>query len=255
MFVLCQGKVAKKPYIMPYTRQKVYSLEELCYYIYNNIYTINEEFFEESLARWLREEADQPVLARKLHVLMQENPNLKDLVVTILCGCDYYQEDEIYELVDILDDINNLPFYKKKKIKADNYLRAGQYTKSLMEYNKLLNGSYAGNFSTEEYGDILHNVGIAHFYASSFAEAENDFREAFVRNNKRESLRQYLWLLLMQEKDKKFEAEAVSYGLNPQEILRVQQKYQEVLGEFSMPAETEGDLDRYKNKVRENFSI
>ena len=57
MFVLCQGKVAKKPYIMPYTRQKVYSLEELCYYIYNNIYTINEEFFEESLARWLREEA------------------------------------------------------------------------------------------------------------------------------------------------------------------------------------------------------
>ena len=54
MLILCDGRLAEKPYKMPVTRQNIYSLEELCYYIYHNIYTITEEFFQESLADWLR---------------------------------------------------------------------------------------------------------------------------------------------------------------------------------------------------------
>ena len=29
MFIVCEGKVAEHPYVMPYTGRKVYSLEEL----------------------------------------------------------------------------------------------------------------------------------------------------------------------------------------------------------------------------------
>ena len=39
MLILCDGRLAEKPYKMPVTRQNIYSLEELCYYIYHNIYT------------------------------------------------------------------------------------------------------------------------------------------------------------------------------------------------------------------------
>ena len=56
MFIVCEGKVAEHPYVMPYTGRKVYSLEELCCYLYENIYSINREFFQASLADWLREE-------------------------------------------------------------------------------------------------------------------------------------------------------------------------------------------------------
>ncbi|MFR0848667.1 MAG: hypothetical protein ACLSG9_12400 [Eubacterium sp.] len=45
MFIVCEGKVAEHPYVMPYTGRKVYSLEELCCYLYENIYSINREFF------------------------------------------------------------------------------------------------------------------------------------------------------------------------------------------------------------------
>lgn len=253
MFILCQGKVAETPYEMPFKGQKVYSLEELCYYIYNNIYSINEDFFQEPLADWLEEETEHPVLAKKMRGLFSNHAGLKDLVVTILCGCDYYREAEVRSLVSIIDGIANLPLYKKKKMKADNYLRAGRYGKSLQEYRKLLHGSFAVNFTTEEYGDILHNQGIARFYTSSFAEAGNDFKEAYVRNNKKSSLEHYLWILLMEGKKELFETEAVSFGLEPEEILASKAKYNEALSQCRIPNESEQDLERYKQQLETAF--
>lgn len=253
MFILCDGKVAKTPYKMPFTGQKVYSLEELCYYIYKNIYSINEDFFQDSLADWLERETEHPVLAKKLRGMFSGNSGLKDLVVTILCGCDYYREEEIRRLVAIMDGIANLPLYKKKKMKADNYLRAGHYGKSLQEYRSLLHGSFAVNFTTEEYGDILHNQGIAHFYTASFAEAGNDFKEAYSRNNNKSSLEHYLWILLMEGKREVFEAEAVSYGLKPEEILAEKAKYNEALAQCRIPEESEDDLERYKKQLETAF--
>lgn len=254
MLILCEGKVASQPYVMPFTGQKVYSVEELCYYIYHNIYTINEEFFQESLAQWLREETDHPVLARKIQEMTEGEPKLKDLVVTILCGCDYYREEEIRQLVKVMDDIANLPVHKKKKIKADNLLRAGFYGRSLVEYRKLLYGSFAVNFSTEEYGDLLHNQGIAHFYTSSFAEARRDFKEAFARNNKKSSLKHYLWLLLMEDREQEFEREAISLGMTPEEMQGTRVRYKEVLTGIRVTEQAPGELERYKKQLVQSFA-
>lgn len=254
MFILCRDRVAKKPYTLPFSEKKVYSLEELCYYIYNNIYSINEDFFQQSLAVWLRDETGLPVLAKKIGDMLRSEPSLKDLVVTLLCGCDYYREDEIRNLVKVMDGIANLPLYKKKKIKADNYLRAGRYGKSLSEYRRLLHGSFAVNFTTEEYGDILHNQGIAHFYTSSFAEAENDFKEAYVRNHEPDSLRHYLWLLLMQGREKDFEAEAVSFGMAPEEVRVARSEYTRAVSQCAVPEPSEDDIERYKEQLKKAFA-
>lgn len=254
MFVYCAGTVAKTPYPMPYTNQNVYSVEELCYYIYHNIYSMNEEFFQPSLADWLEQEVKREDLAEKVRHMLGNQPNLKDLVVTIFCGCDYYKEKEIRKVVTILDGISHLPLYRKKKIKADNYVRAGRYGKALLEYRKLLHGSFAVNFSTEEYGDILHNQGLAHFYTSSFGEAENDFKEAYVRNHKKTTLQHYLWLLLMQEKEQVFEAEAVSFGMKPEEINRTKTLYAEAVAKFRIPEKTDRDMERYKEQLIQAFS-
>lgn len=254
MFILAKGKVAEQPYEMPYTGKKVYSIEELCYYIYNNIYTINEDFFQLSLPDWLREEAGLPELADKLADMIAEEHGLKDLVVTTLCACDYYQEKEIRQIVRILDEITNLPVFRKKKIKADNYLRAGRYGKSLVEYRKLLHGSFAVNFSPEEYGDILHNQGIAHFYTSSFAEAKEDFKEAFVRNHKKDSLQHYLWILLMEGEERQFEAEGISFGMTAEEIQAARLRYQEAMADFRLPEEAEHTMDEYKEQMRAAFA-
>ena len=254
MLILCEGKIAEEPYVIPYTNQRVYSLEELCYYLYNNIYTLTEDFFQPSLADWLRDQTGHDRLSEKVKNMLGENPTLKDMVVTILCGCDYYREEEIREIVKILDGIANLPIYKRKKIKADNYLRAGCYGKSLVEYRKLLNGSLAVNFTPEEYGELLHNQGIAHFYVASFAEAERDFKDAFARSNKKASLRHYLWLLLIEGKEKEFEKETVAMELTPEETESVRLRYEEAVQDVQIPVESPGDLERYKAQLQQAYA-
>lgn len=254
MFILCEGTVAKIPFGIPYANQQVYSVEELCYYVYNHIYTITEDFFQQPMAQWLEEQAGCPVLGKKLRNMLAEGVGMKDLVVTLLCGCDYYREEEIRKLVEIMNGIANLPLYKRKKMKADNYLRAGRYGKSLLEYRKLLHGSFAVNFSTEEYGDILHNQGIAHFYTSSFDEAASDFKEAYVRNNKKISLQHYLWILLMEEKNQQFEVEAVSFGLSSEETLATKAKYREAVAKSQLPKPEEDDVERYKEQLKKAFA-
>ena len=253
MVILGKGKVADKPYTMPYHAGQVYSIEELCYYIYNHIYTINEDFFQPALPVWLTEELDMSVLSVKLKYMIEEKHGMQDLVVAVLCSCDYYKEEEIRQIVDILDEITNLPIYKKKKIKADNYLRAGCYARSLHEYRKLLHGSFAINFTPEEYGDILHNQGIAHFYISSFEEAMEDFKEAYVRNHKSDSLQHYLWILLMLGKEAEFEAEALSFDVSQKEREEIRRRYQEALADFRMPEERKDDITKYKACMRQAF--
>lgn len=253
MLILAKGTMTNIPYKMPFTGQEVYSIEELCYYIYNNIYSINEEFFQPSLATWVRDELGLSELADKLLYMMEEEHGLKDLTVAILCACDYYKESEIRHMIHILDEITNLPVFRKKKMKADNYLRAKRYGKSLREYRKLLHGSFAVNFTPEEYGDMIHNQGIAHFYTSSFEEAKEDFKEAYVRNNKKDSLQHYLWILLIEDKTAEFEAEALAFGMTESEAEATRLRFQEALADFRLSMEGDNP-EQYKEQMREAFA-
>ncbi|MBP3702875.1 MAG: hypothetical protein J6I65_03710 [Lachnospiraceae bacterium] len=229
MLILCTEKTAKNPYVIPFTDLKITSLEELCYYVYNNVYNINEDFFQSSLIVWIRDEIGHTVLAEKLQELLADKaPSMKDIVVTLLCSTDYYKEEEIRKLITVLDDISKLPHYERRKMKIDTLLLEGQYGKAAAAYKKLLGGSMAVNFTPEEYGNILHNLAIAQFYVAGFDESARNFKEAYVRNSNLESLHQYLFVLLLQGKEKEFESEAVSLGVPYDKISDLQEQFENV---------------------------
>ncbi len=254
MFILCKGELAKEPYIIPITEVPVYSLEELCYYIYNNIYSVTEEFFDGKLVTWLKEQVHTPALAKKMKVLIERKNDIKDLVVTLLCSCDYYKEDEIVKLVTVMEKISNLPVHQKNKIKADNYLQAGKYGKSLQEYKKLLHGELADRFSKEEYGNLLHNQAIAQFYVSSFQEAANGFKEAYARNQNPASLEQYLYVLLMNGQEELFLKEAVSNGVSTEESDRLKQDYANAQTEANAQNVSDDFIHECKRELRVSYA-
>lgn len=258
MFILCTGKVAEKPYSVPYTSTNLYSLEELCYFIYNNIYNITEEFFRRELIIWIRDEIKHQVLAKKCEELMaMDSPDLKDLVVTVLCTSDYYKEEEVRAAVGIIENIVNLPYHLRMKIKSDNYLKYGQYGKAAALYKKLLQGSLAVNFSKEEYGDIMHNLGISHYYISSFRESADDFKEAYIRNHRKESARHYLFVLLLEEEEELFQSEALVMGFSVAEIKELRREF-----EAAKLPEADGGmvfeehfLEECKEQLRKAFAL
>lgn len=73
----CFGKIAEKPYHFRLTDTNVYSIEEVCYYVYNNIYIIQEEIFDSAFTVWLRDELNMDIVADKIDSMRNDKIILK----------------------------------------------------------------------------------------------------------------------------------------------------------------------------------
>ena len=58
---LCLQAQAKRPYFIENIRTEIYSLEELCFYLYHNVCLIDETIMNEKLCDWIRDELGLPV--------------------------------------------------------------------------------------------------------------------------------------------------------------------------------------------------
>lgn len=223
--ILCRGKIADKPYHFELTDMDVYTIEELCFYIYNNIYAITEEIFDKELVRWLRDEIEMVEIAQKLDSMINNRNNLKDIVVSILCSADYYCEQEIRRVVDTIDRLEGLPLALKHKIQADNYLKYGYYPQALMEYESIIKSDEARDITPSAYGMILHNMGIVHLHITGYKTAADYFKEAYIKNGEKQSLMQYLYTLKLDEREDEFDLELNNLNVSTQLLSEISNNY------------------------------
>lgn len=202
--ILCTGVRAKTPYCFELSETKVYSIEELVFYLYRNLYGIQDESLDESLAGWIGAELKLPEAAKKLSALIREKASVKERVGLLFRSCHYYSEEEIAEAETILEEIAQLSPFGRLKLRAENSLRYRNYVRAAYLYENLLKRPEASNLEPEEYGEILHNQALAHMYTMSCVTAAQEFREAYVTCRKEESLLQYLYALLIAGKEDEF---------------------------------------------------
>ena len=62
--ILCHKKRAKQPYEITRVHIRVYTIEELCYYVCNNLYLIDHTIMNPQLCQWIRTELSLPRLAQ-----------------------------------------------------------------------------------------------------------------------------------------------------------------------------------------------
>lgn len=216
--ILCTGNMAKRPYLMKATGTNIYTLEELCYYIYHNVETVSEELFQPELIQFIREELGLEARADYLEELLKKRVGIKDLVVCILCSCDYYDRAEINHLLAEIDVLYRLNGAQRKKRQADFCMRHGQWKEALRMYRNILEGKNFTELTEEEYGDILHNLGVLEAKTGALATAAIKFCEAYERNHREESLKQYLFALKLDKKEEKFQR-AVKLYVGTREML------------------------------------
>lgn len=212
--ILCSSVIAKTPYEMHVSGTKIYTIEELCYYIYHNIYEIDTECFDKNMVQWLRNELGMKVIADKLDTMIENESSLKDIVISILCSCDYYNEDEIKALLGVMKEIEDLPYHGRQKQKADMYLRHGRYMYAKKEYDRIITGGYAVNLTPEEYGNILHNRAMSCYMLGMYSDALLDLKDAYSRNNDSRTLRQYLYTLLLCGHREEYDREIINYRID-----------------------------------------
>ncbi len=72
-YILCQTKKAERPYFIENISTNIYSIEELCYYLYHNLYLIDASVINEELCMWIQQELELPKLAAKLRPKLQNS--------------------------------------------------------------------------------------------------------------------------------------------------------------------------------------
>lgn len=193
--ILCSGERTSRPYVFPSSNFRIYSIEELCYYLYNHVYLIEESLITEALIDWIGSELKLTERSQKLKLMKDQGADIKTIVTAILCSCDYYDEDEIKDILRVIDNIIGMPLVKRNIIRATEFLKNKKYMEAIRAYELILNSDGATELSPEEYGSILHNMGVAIVNTKGLSSAKELFRQAYERNRREESLKQYLYTI------------------------------------------------------------
>lgn len=231
--IQCSSPLALTPYHFRLTDTNVYSMEEVCYYIWHNIYMIQEEVFDREFVMWIGKELHMEETSHKLACLIQDHKNLKDIVVTICCSCDYYDEEEINALIRLMDEIEQMPVYARKKHKGDTYLACHSYEKALEEYEKVFESDEILHAEKEAYGSIFHNMGVAYSNLAEFRKAAEYFLKAYEQNKKDDSLSQGLFALRLSKDVEGYKKALVDFDVSPEKQLQWEKEYTQVISQSS----------------------
>ena len=91
--LLCSHGLASVPYYVESIALNVYSLEELCYFLKENIDLIEPSFMDRELAGWVETELHMPDLAQNLYEKIQGGARLSEFIEVLVSGCSYCSRD------------------------------------------------------------------------------------------------------------------------------------------------------------------
>lgn len=225
--ILARTGVAANPYYIDELSLNIYSLEELSYYIYHNVWLLNHDFMSLSLADWVGKELGLAELSERLKGLIADDAPLTAFVSEILTENGYLTTREIRDTLSVLKSFENKSEAECRKMRADRLFESGRLVDSVYEYENLLKNRE--NISVTLLGDIRHNLGVCYAKLFFLPQAADCFRLAYEANRNRESLYSYLATLLLMEDEENFTAACDRYLLSSEEKNRLRQRVQEVL--------------------------
>ncbi|MEG1459431.1 MAG: hypothetical protein RSJ40_09005, partial [Acetivibrio sp.] len=195
----------------------------------------------------IEKEWNMPVTANKLKKMLHQKETLKDMVVTILCSTDYYEEQEIKDLIKTMDKLSKVNELERSKLRGDNFLKNGNYFHAAKVYNEILERVKTEKTSELFKGNVLHNMGITKLYSSSYMDAANTFEEAYQENKSRDSLLAYLFCVKLTKKDLSEQEKSQEVLLNKIEETMLEAEHLDIyqkLSEMDVLKE-EGKVDIY----------
>lgn len=188
---LCIGEYASVGYEPEDMGIKVYSLEELVYFVRENAVLLDNGFMDEALGQWLTEECKLQELGEELRKASRKRVSLKSYVGILLEYAGFYSKEINDQIENIIVENSSLSIYEKKKARGDALVQKGHYGKAGREYAKLL--QMLPEDMTNLRGEIYHGCGVCLAKMFYFKLAGEYFLKAHTLTGKIASYHQYLW--------------------------------------------------------------
>lgn len=211
---LCQTKKAARPYYIENISTNVFSMEELCFYISNNLCLCDETILNPELTKWLREELELAVLARRLEKLMEEGASMAELIMPIMKEIQYLSQKEQKELQQELKLMEEQPSLALQKMKGDYLVEYKKFGNALKVYEKVLKEADDSIMGEQFRGNIYHNMGCAYARLFKMQEAVHCFEKAYDLLHSRATLRSFLIAVYLGESREEFLRKAETLGVD-----------------------------------------
>lgn len=193
-YYFCGIPKARRPYLVESTGLHLWSIEELCYYMKENVYLLDETILNEGLARWLGGELGLEKLQKALlHALEAGTPS--DFVDPIFEECGYLPPEEFQKFQDAFAQVQIESKDVRKKMKADYLVGYGMYIRAIGEYKSILKNRAPGRLGIQFYAVVLQNMAAAYAHLFRFEEAADCLWESYSLLKSRKVYENYLRLL------------------------------------------------------------
>jgi len=192
-FILCHNKTATHPYEITRIHTKIYTLEELCYYLCNNLYLIDYTVMNEQLCDWLEEQLELSKLANTLRNVISDKSSIEKFVLTILKGSNIYPEQEMIRIQNILEKLKSQKDVERQKYKGDNLLDSGETEEAILVYQSILNEMPEGSIDDKFYGRVYACLGAAYGRLFLYQESAKMYDRAYQMCGDVSLLKPYLY--------------------------------------------------------------
>lgn len=191
-YILCQTRKADVPYYVENISTNIYTIEELCYYLYHNVYLLDQTIFNEELCNWIEDELELPKLAARLRPKIYKFASEADILYPIFKEINYLTYDELKKLNVVLTNLDKEPMLIREKKKGDALMKNGMYVQAMQVYRNLLERDDLETGRAGLTASICYNMGCAYSYLFQMEKAVEYFLEAYEKSGRREYLKSYL---------------------------------------------------------------
>lgn len=275
--ILCRQQMAALPYYIETVSLNVYSLEELCYYIEQNLYLIQNDFMDEELCLWLEQEMGMKETADQLREIKETGGILSEFVLCLVSASGYCSPETIKKIRQTLQEMEHRTDFECGKIRADRYMEYRRYPCAVNEYRRILRDALEAPEEGKRenpilIGNVWHNLGTGYAKLFFFEKAAVCYHHAWEWNQNRQSLYACLAAHLCMKDERGFRRRAAGAGLGEEELEQVAKQLGDIRGdqEVRQLEETleelpnEGDawrsraeklLEEWKEEYRKNCKI
>ena len=177
-FLLC-GREAALPFQVEEMDLRLYSVEELCCFIYDNLSLIDEGFVDRRLLDFIRDELGLDDLYERL--VQIPLPDEQDAALfLILQATGYHTEQELNQFQERLQWRKKKTPQEKLKEKADILFDRRRYNTAVRAYKALLTEGPEGSMTEGFYESAKESLANAYGHLSQFGNAERVLSELYT---------------------------------------------------------------------------
>lgn len=199
--ILLCGKRAQNPLYIKNEGINVYSMEELSYYLYNNLYTTDPGIFGSEFLDFVEKGQNMEILSKRIKDLMFRKEPYTSIIKLIISESGYYSEEEKKEFYREMRIFENKSYEERLKDRADILAENGKYNEAVKLYINVLNYKM-----TDEYvlAAVKNNIGSIYARMFQFEKALEYFISAYEMQKEEEYLDNIICSVLFMESDKVF---------------------------------------------------